>query len=232
MFICFSSFSSLFYLIYIYHMTQSKHNNLRSRDKERKHWNLLLDKRSTRRSRMAPQNGALSQIEATASRRIDVHSLVNPRWTLAIHNLLAVIDEDVHTAMSLKDYMRSLSRVKAYARIINDEDIGTQPAYRQIPRSNMLVIESMNPSVSKDASENHILFVQDLLALINDHCHSLTIRHIHQERLSHCEGLIQTPLNRLVCDFIQYLPYTSVIVRGIVPSVNAVNAIKPERHLR
>ena len=130
MFICFSSFSSLFYLIYIYHMTQSKHNNLRSRDTERKHWNLLLDKRSTRRSRMAPQNGALSQIEATASRRIDVHSLVNPRWALAIHDLFAVIDEDVYATMSLKDDMCGLSRIKAHRCIVNDEYICPQPVYR------------------------------------------------------------------------------------------------------
>ena len=151
---------------------------------------------------MAPQNCTLGQIEATASRRIDVHSLINPRWTLAIHNLLAVIDEDVHSTMRLKDDVRRLSRIKAYACIINDEYIGPQPAYRQIPRSNILMIESMNPSVSKDASENHILFVQNLLALINDHCHSLTIRHVHQECLSHCEGLILPSLNGLVRDFI------------------------------
>ena len=51
-----------------------------------------------------------------------------------------------------------------------------------------------------------------------------------QERLGHLNGLIKPLLNGLVRDLYEDLANATVILRGMIPTVHAVNLVQPERN--
>ena len=176
---------------------------------------------------MAPQDAATGEVEAARAGGVDNHLL----WARgALNDLLAVIDEYVNSGVILKDEVGCLGGIQGEVRRVNDVHICPQPVGRQFPVVQVLLCELMERAVIQQFDEPLILLLENGLAFLDDVVIPLGVLDLCQEHLCQGKGLVILALDGLVGDDVENLANAAVLVRRIVPAVDAVDVFEPGRH--
>ena len=198
---------------------------------ERQKGRFSLDEIGASGSGMAAEDGALCQIESAAARGVGVRRLFDRHVSALQECLFAVVDKGGALWIVGKDLMGGLRAVKDDVGVVNDEESDTSPRIRQMPESLDVRSQRSDDALAENLVEFGIFLLKDGTALCDKGARALCRRHGLNECLRLREGLGKLSLNGLVRDEIEDFANATVLFRRIVPTVHAVDVMKPRGNL-
>ena len=203
------------------------------RQKEGKNGRFALNKGRTRRGRMATKDRALGKIELTAARIVDDGMLLHRHSALLCQEgLFTIVDEYVHARIVGKDHVRCLRGVDENIGVVDEIDIGAEPRIRQIPCGGKRKVDGHEGAARKKLAEFRVLFGQNGIPFLHVLGNALGRGHgghpifgLLDNGLDH--ALV---LNGFVRQHVEYLADAAILLRWIVPAIDAINGVQPEGH--